>query len=56
MAEGKFTKETIELTPQQKKARRARNIAIAVVLVLFIVLMYAVTWAKLGINIYNRDL
>ncbi|MFK7902986.1 MAG: hypothetical protein AB8B49_09120 [Nitratireductor sp.] len=56
MAEGKYTNETVEMTEEQQKARRSRNWAIAGVLVAFIVLMYFVTWAKLGINIYNRDL
>ena len=56
MAEGEYTKESVELTDQQMKARRARNYAIAFVLAAFIVLMYVVTWTKLGINIYNREL
>lgn len=48
--------ERTELTVQQKKARRARNIALALVLVAFVVLVYVGTWAKLGANIMNRPL
>jgi len=40
----------IKLTEQQKKARRNRNIAIALVLAAFALLIYAGTWAKLGAN------
>ena len=48
--------ETVELTEKQKKSRRARNIALALVLVGFAVLLYVGTWAKLGANILNRSL
>ena len=56
MAEGKFTNETVKMNEQQVKAQRARNIAIALVLVAFVVLLYFVTWAKLGINVLQRPL
>lgn len=56
MAEGKYTREQVEITEEQVKARRARNYAIAAVLAVFIILMYVVTWTKLGINLYNREL
>jgi len=46
----------IKLTEQQKKARRQRNIAIGLALAAFVVLVYVGTWAKLGANIFNRDL
>jgi hypothetical protein len=46
----------IEMTPEQKKAQRARNIALALVLVAFVVIVYVGTWAKLGANILNREL
>lgn len=46
----------IELTPQQKKAQRARNIAIALALVAFVVIVYVGTWAKLGANMLLREL
>jgi hypothetical protein len=46
----------VELTPEQKRAQRARNIALALVLVAFVVIVYVGTWAKLGANILNRPL
>ena len=56
MAEGEYTKETIRLTEEQAKSRRARNYALALVLAAFIILMYVISWTKLGINLYNREL
>ncbi|MEM7289539.1 MAG: hypothetical protein AAF412_04065 [Pseudomonadota bacterium] len=56
MAEGKFTRETVDMTEQQRKAQRARNIAIAVSLIAFVVVLYVATWMKLGANILARDL
>ena len=46
----------IELTEQQRKARRARNIALALALAAFVIILYVGTWAKLGANILNRQL
>lgn len=46
----------VELTPAQKRSRRARNIALGLVLAGFVVLVYVGTWAKLGANILNRPL
>ena len=46
----------VRLTEAQKKARRARNIAIALALAAFVVLVYVGTWAKLGANVLNRPL
>jgi hypothetical protein len=48
--------DRIEMTPAQKKAQRARNIALALVLVAFVLIVYIGTWAKLGVNILNRPL
>ena len=45
-----------QLTEQQKKARRARNVALAIVLAIFVALVYFGTWAKLGANVMNRPL
>ncbi len=56
MAEGKFTNETIGMSEKQRKAQRARNIAIAVSLIAFVVVLYVGTWMKLGANILMRDL
>lgn len=56
MAEGKFTKDTVDMTDKQKKAQRARNIALAFVLAGFVLLLYFGTWAKLGANILQRPL
>lgn len=38
----------IVLTPEQKRSRRARNIAIGVAVALFVALFYVVTIVKLG--------
>lgn len=48
--------ERVELTEAQKRARRSRNIAIALVLAAFVVIVYVGTWAKLGVNMFNRAL
>ena len=46
----------VKLNEQQKKARRQRNVAIALALAAFVVLVYVGTWAKLGANIFSREL
>ncbi len=50
------TGKQVELTEQQKKSRRARNIALALLLAAFAVILYIGTWAKFGANILNRAL
>ncbi|POF34717.1 hypothetical protein [Roseibium marinum] len=46
----------ITLTDEQKKKRRSRSIAIAVVLGALVVLFYVVTIVKLGPGIMDRAL
>lgn len=46
----------VELTEQQKKARRSRSMALGVVLALLAVLFYVVTIIKVGPDIFNRPL
>ncbi|TYC62378.1 hypothetical protein FMN50_05100 [Rhodobacterales bacterium] len=46
----------IRLTDAQKKARRSRSIAIALVLVALVVLFYVVTIVKLGPGVLDRAL
>lgn len=46
----------VELTEQQKKARRSRSLALGVVLALLAVLFYVVTIIKIGPDIFNRPL
>ncbi len=46
----------VVLTPEQQKARRQRNVAIALALGCFVVLFYVVTIAKLGPGVLNRPL
>jgi len=48
--------DDIVLSDKQKKAQRARNIAIAVILALMVVTFYAVTILKFGPEILNRPL
>lgn len=45
-----------ELTPQQLKSRKQRNIAIGLAVGFFILLIYIVTIAKLGPGVLNRPL
>ncbi len=46
----------VVLTPEQKRRRRARSIAVASVLGFLVVLFYVVTIVKLGPNVLNRPL
>lgn len=46
----------MELTPEQKKKQRQRNLALAAVLFAFVFLIYWVTVIKLGANVLNRSL
>ncbi len=41
----------VRLTPEQAKSRRARNIAIAVIVAALVVIFYAITIVKLGPNV-----
>jgi hypothetical protein len=47
--------EGIVLTPEQKRARRQRSVAIAVLLGILVVLFYVVTLVK-GPGVLNRPL
>ncbi len=49
-------KKGIVLTEQQKRIRRSRSIALALVLAGFALLFYFVTVVKLGPGIFNRAL
>jgi len=46
----------IVLTEEQKRRRRARNIAIALVLGALVVLFYVLTIVKLGPGVMNRPM
>jgi len=55
--EGKIVEgEGVELSDKQKKAQRARSIAIALTLVAFVVIMYVVTLVKMGPGVLDRPL
>jgi len=43
-------------SPAQQKARRGRNIALALGLALFVVLIFVVTLVRLGANVLDRPL
>lgn len=52
-------KEKLELivpTEPQKKAQRNRSIGLAIALLLFVVLVYIGTVAKLGANVFMRTM
>lgn len=44
------------LTPEQLRARKRRNIAIALAIGAFVLFFYAITVAKLGVAVLNRPL
>lgn len=44
----------IQLTPEQVRARRSRNIAIGAVLLALVVLFFAMTIVRLGSNALDR--
>jgi len=46
--------EIVQLTPEQIKSRRARNVAIALAVCALVVLFYVVTIAKLGLGVLNK--
>ena len=46
----------IVLSPAQQRSRRARNVAIGVAIALLVVLVYALTIAKLGGHVGDRAL
>lgn len=46
----------VVLTPEQKRRRRARSLAIAAVLAGLVLLFYAVTIVKLGPGVLNRPI
>lgn len=48
--------ETVELTEAQKKARKRRNVAIALALVAMVVIFYVATLTKLGPEILVRPM
>lgn len=48
--------DQLELTEQQKKARRSRSVALAIVLAVLVLLFYAVTIVKIGPEILNRPM
>ena len=56
MTEMKPAETGIVLTPEQKKSRRARNIAIGLAVTFFCVLFYAVTVVKLGPAVLNKGM
>ena len=51
---GKTDRDIVTLTPEQLKSRRARNIAIGLVVALLVVLVYVLTIAKLGGHVADR--
>ncbi|MFC0283866.1 hypothetical protein ACFFJB_09665 [Camelimonas abortus] len=48
--------EYVTLTPEQKRRRSMRNVAIAVILAAFVAVLYVVTYVKLGVNVLKRPM
>lgn len=49
--EGQPTGESLKLTPEQEKARKRRNVVIALSLVAFMIAVFAITVVRLSQNI-----
>lgn len=47
------TPPSLTLTPAQAKSRRARNVAIGLMVFGLVVLFYAITIVKLGSHVFN---
>ena len=43
-----------EMELKRRKAQRARNVAIALALGAFVIILYVATWSKLGVNAVVR--
>jgi len=52
----KHDKNGIALTEEQRRVRRRRSLALAIVLGVVVILFYAVTIVKLGPQVMNRPL
>ncbi len=48
--------EPIQMTESQKKAQRSRSVALGVALVAFVIIVYVVTWFKMGASILVRPM
>lgn len=48
--------DQVEMSEQQKRARKSRNVAIGIALAVFVIILYVGTWAKFGANLFNRAL
>ena len=51
-----MSEDGIRLTPEQRRLRKARSIAIALALAAMVGLIYWVTIVRLGANVLNRPL
>lgn len=56
MSEAPPPLETVRLAPEQEKARRRRNLWIALALVAFMVLVFVITLAQLRGGVMDRPL
>lgn len=54
MTQNQAPTEGVRLTPEQQKARRQRNIAIAWSIALLAVIFWAVTIVRLGSSVFQR--
>lgn len=48
--------ETVAMSDKQKKAQRARSLALGIALAAFVVIVYVATWAKLGADILDKGM
>ena len=48
--------ETVAMNDKQKRAQRARSLALGLVLAAFVVILYVATWAKFGASILDKGM
>jgi hypothetical protein len=46
----------LRLTPEQARSRRARNVAVSLIVGFLVVLFYVITIAKLGGNVFTKTM
>ena len=51
-----MTSDPVILTPQQLKARRSRNLAVALMLVALVVLFFVMTIVRMGGAVFDRPM
>ena len=48
--------DPVRMNDEQKKAQRSRSVAMGIALAAFVVIVYAVTWYKMGAPLFGRPM